>query len=296
MLTAQKSYSRYLPTSQEALDWKLYVTDSGFTKIDPGSPYPPEKHPPEYMLDPEKGRILNIYEIVYITRGKGSFDSDASGKYPVTAGTFFLLFPGVRHRYRPDPKTGWDECWVGFNGEYAKTLMSPPFFSPESPVFNIGLHEPLLKLFMDITELMQTEPFGYRHIIAAKTIEILAHAYALSHGKGIRSETNEKLIREACFHILEHSEELVDFAALSRRLGTSYSTFRRTFRQHTGLAPNQYLLQIRIRKAESLLSTTRIPIQEIAEKTGFESTYYFSRIFKLKTGLSPRDYRKQSQQ
>ena len=296
MLTAQKSYSKYLPTSQEAMAWQLYVTDGGFTKVDPGSPYPPGKHPPEYALDPQKGRVLNIYEIVYITRGKGSFTAGTGEMHPVTAGTAFLLFPGVRHRYHPDPETGWDECWIGFNGDYAKTLMSPPFFSPESPVFYIGLHETLLKLFMDIAELMQTEPFGYRHIIAAKTTEILAQVYALSHGETIRSQSNEKLMREACFHILEHSEEPIDFAALSRRLGTSYSTFRRIFRRHTGLAPNQYLLQIRIRKAESLLTGTTIPIQEIAEKTGFESTYYFSRIFKIKTGLAPRDCRKQSQQ
>ena len=278
------------------MDWKLYMTDGGFTKIAPGSPYPPGKHPPEYALDPKKGRVLDIYEIVYITRGKGSFSSEVSGTNTVTAGTAFLLFPGVRHRYHPDPKTGWDEFWIGFSGDYAKTLMSPPFFSPENPVLNIGLHEPLLKLFMDIAELTQTEPFGYRHIIAAKTTEILAHAYALSHGETIRSASNEKLVREACFYILEHAEEPIDFAAMSRRLGTSYSTLRRTFRRHTGLAPNQYLLQIRIRKAESLLNTTTIPIQEIAEKTGFQSMYYFSRIFRIKTGLSPREYRKKSLQ
>ncbi len=296
MIPADKNaYSRYLPTSRKAMDWKLYVTDCGFTMVASGSPYPPEKHPPEYMLDPERGRVLNIFEIVYITRGKGTFISDISGTHSVTPGTAFLLFPGVRHRYHPDPKTGWDEFWVGFKGEYAKTLMSPPFFEPEDPVLHIGLYEPLLKLYMEIAELMQTEPFGYRHIIAAKTTEILAHVYARSHGKTIRSEANEKLVREACCHILEYAGKPVDFAALSRRLGASYSTFRRVFRLHTGLAPNQYLLQIRIRKAESLLSTTVIPVQEIAAKTGFESNYYFSRMFKAKTGFSPRAYRRQSQ-
>jgi len=69
-------------------------------------------------------------------------------------------------------------------------------------------------------------------------------------------------------------------------------SFRRLFKQHTGLSPNQYLLEIRIRKAQSLLTNTALSVQRISEETGFESSFYFSRFFKQRTGLSPLNYRK----
>lgn len=290
-----KAYSRYLPTSQAALDWGLHVTDCGYTDIAPGSAYPPAEHPAQYRLDGENGRVLQEYQIVYIAHGKGMFRSGENPPCTVNAGTVFLLFPGIRHYYRPDPETGWHEFWIGFNGDQAHTLMCPPFFSPETPLFHIGLHQPLVELFMDICGMMQNEPFGYRHIIAAKTTEILARVHARSQGKSSLSPTSEKLVKEVCCHILEHAGESIDFELLARDLGTSYSSLRRIFKQHTGLAPNQYLLQLRIRNAETLLGTTNMPVQDIAEKTGFSSNYYFSRLFKEKTGRSPSDCRNQAQ-
>lgn len=75
----------------------------------------------------------------------------------------------------------------------------------------------------------------------------------------------------------------------------SYATFRRVFRQHTGLPPNQYLLNLRIHKAKALLGNSRMPVKEIAEATGFDSIYYFSRLFKQKTGMAPIQWRSPQQ-
>ena len=295
MIENKDAYSRYLPTSPEAEKWGLFVTDCGFTRIVPGSPYPPGSHPPEYALDWQTSRVLREYQIVYITAGKGHFQSGRKRSRVVVPGTVFLLFPGVPHRYRPDGDTGWDEFWVGFNGTYADTLMSPPFFSPDKPLFRIGLHEQLLEIFLEIADLTQMEPFGFRHVIASKTSEILARIYAGSRRKNVKPDAKEERIREARCYLLEHVAAPVDFENLARQMGLSYATFRRAFRHHTGLAPNQYLLNLRIQKAKALLSNSRMPVQEIAVATGFDSIYYFSRMFKQKTGMAPIQWRSLSE-
>jgi AraC-like ligand binding domain len=46
----------------------------------------------------------------------------------VDAGQVIFLFPGVWHRYRPDEKTGWDEHWVGFDGDVARRWVRNNFF------------------------------------------------------------------------------------------------------------------------------------------------------------------------
>ena len=294
MHSKKKVYARFLPISQDVKLWDLYVINSGYTRVEPGDSYPPwEERPEKIPLNWEKGRIVDEYEIIYITRGSGTFSSKQTGTVPVQAGSIILLFPGVWHHYRPDPETGWDEHWTGFKGPYADRLISG-LFDPARPVLPIGFHEPLLSLFLNIEEMMGSQPDGYRNIIAAQTTEIIARIHALTQGRSDRSKAVEDLINEACCHLIDHMTETVDYNRLAKKLGVGYSTFRRIFKQQTGLAPSQYQLHLRLLKAEDLLRNTLMPVGEIADQLGFESLYYFSRIYKKKQGHSPTESRKRT--
>ena len=50
-----------------------------------------------------------------------------------------MLFPGERHTYRPDANTGWTEYWVGFKGDGADEWIRNGYFSPSTPLLNIGI-------------------------------------------------------------------------------------------------------------------------------------------------------------
>jgi len=84
----------------------------------------------------------------------------------------------------------------------------------------------------------------------------------------------------------------VDFAEEAAQGGMSLSTFRRRWQEVFSLPPGQYLLQIRIHEACRLLVETLEPIREIARRTGFEDELYFSRRFRIRMGVAPREYRK----
>jgi AraC-like DNA-binding protein len=58
------------------------------------------------------------------------------------------------------------------------------------------------------------------------------------------------------------------------------------------MPPIQYHLQLRIKQAEIMLTSSNKTIKEISYELGFESAFYFSRVFKEKTNISPVDYRK----
>lgn len=75
-----------------------------------------------------------------------------------------------------------------------------------------------------------------------------------------------------------------------------YSKFRKLFKSETGYSPHQYHLNLRINKAKELLQTTELNIKEIAYQTGFESEFYFSKLFRKKSGISPTDYRTKKRQ
>jgi AraC family transcriptional regulator len=64
------------------------------------------------------------------------------------------------------------------------------------------------------------------------------------------------------------------------------------FRAATGCTPHQYLLQLRIEKAQSLMKDQFLRIIDIAESCGFASQSQFSRVFRQVIGVTPRQYRR----
>lgn len=79
---------------------------------------------------------------------------------------------------------------------------------------------------------------------------------------------------------------------LAARAATSPRTFARRFRQQTGTTPLQWLLTVRVRRAQELLETTVRPVDEIAAATGFDAPVTFRARFQRIVGVSPATYRR----
>lgn len=92
-------------------------------------------------------------------------------------------------------------------------------------------------------------------------------------------------------YIHEHYNEPLSTAALAEHFYMSKSHLCRIFKDATGKTPVRYLNEFRIKKACVLLSGTNERISDIAAKTGFESLYYFDRIFKKQIGVSPLNFK-----
>lgn len=287
-----RNYHKYLPITATEKEWGFYVNTVGYTHINPREKYPSLKgHPPTHAFTWNKGRILNGYYLVFISKGQGVFESALTTPHIISEGTCFFLFPNVWHRYKPSLKTGWEEYWVGFNGTYPDDIMSKNFFSARNPFVQVGLNEQLLILFHHLLEIVQSANPGYHQVISGIALEILGLAYTISMHKKQSEDPDKQLIHKAMFLLRESLEKPVDMQKLIYELPMGYSKFRKMFKVITGHSPHQYHLNLRINKAKELLQTTELNINEIAYQTGFESEFYFSRFFKKKIGLSPTDYR-----
>ena len=134
MTPESKSRRKYLAINPSDQAWGLAINSVGRQTIAENEVYPPQEHPTRYLFNTKSGRILNEYQLLYITKGKGSFSSEPSGLCQIKEGCMFLLFPGERHTYMPDKSTGWNEYWIGFNGAIMDERVRNGFFSKESPV------------------------------------------------------------------------------------------------------------------------------------------------------------------
>lgn len=84
----------------------------------------------------------------------------------------------------------------------------------------------------------------------------------------------------------------VDFAAETEALHLSTPHFRRLFRAHTGMPPLEYLLHCRMQAAAQALHDPRRQIKAIAAAYGYDDPAQFSKLFKVRLGLSPLQYRR----
>ena len=72
----------------------------------------------------------------------------------------------------------------------------------------------------------------------------------------------------------------------------SQSRFNHIFKEKTGIAPKSYFLNLKIKKACTLLEMTDLPISEITKSVGYSDPFGFSKLFTKRCGLSPLNYRK----
>jgi len=88
-----------------------------------------------------------------------------------------------------------------------------------------------------------------------------------------------------------HEDLSINYLAERANQHTDY--FSRLFQQYTGERPLKYIHEKRIERAQYLMVTTGMTYAEIAAQTGFANIFYFSKIFKKITGMSPGHYKKQ---
>lgn len=94
-------------------------------------------------------------------------------------------------------------------------------------------------------------------------------------------------IRRSQLYIAEYLDAPLTIDTLSQRVHLSATQFKTLFKRHTGISPMHYIMTQRMEKAKALLTHTDLPIQQVAEQTGYSDLSAFSRRFRQHFGLSP---------
>jgi len=288
------NYCKYLPTSSEDERWGMCVLNAGCNRIGAHVDYPAPEHPAHHYFNWRKGRILDEYQIIYIPFGNGVFESAGRELQQIKEGTIIFLFPGEWHRFKPAAEKGWDEFWVGFKGMFIENIMRQHFLSKKNAVHEIGLSEKIIHLFTDIIEITKEERTGYQPLVSGIVMHLLGEIHSLTKQQFYAGEEGtESIINKARIIFRTNIDQGINIEKVAEELCVSYAWFRKAFKTYTGIAPHQYLIQLKIEKAKMLLTDCSRSIKEIAFSLNFESPFYFSRLFKEKTGFSPDVYRKQ---
>ncbi|MBN2292310.1 MAG: AraC family transcriptional regulator [Pirellulales bacterium] len=301
MPKGNESFFRYLSVSPRTSTWGLYITGAGSSRVSPQGDLAAGVHPEMYSFTWDNGRTLPEYQIIYITRGGGEFESEPAGRCMLSAGDVVFLFPDVWHRYRPIPNRGWDTYWIGMSGEFLHHLQARGFISPEEPILHAGVDDTLLHPFLTVLDRIRVPQIDNPLLLSVSVMEILSRVFAPAETEPSEPDQGsladvrafeDRIVAQAIRFIWNHShrpmtvEDVVSAVPLTRR------TLERRFNDVLGRTIHDEIVYCRIERIKRMLEETSLPMKRIASATGFSSSQHMSKVFHRLEGSAPAEYRR----
>lgn len=251
---------------------------------------------PGYTAQPYEKRFNGYYGIQYNHEGALEFGINDDPRAVVEGPYAFISYPGDTFWYGcPGDHSARHHCYVCFSGPRIDEFIAGGLLTPvrTNALVPVILAERFYASFRELLHELdrpggETEPrvFLLLEDLLLQLQEQPKRKYAISR-------FCEKEISELRTEILRDPVAEWDFAAEARRLSVSEAHFRRLFREVTGCPVKRFLIEARLNRAANLLTSTALPLSEVARQCGFDDEFYFSRLFRLHRRVTASAYRKE---
>ena len=216
----------------------------------------------------------------YVLQGTGYVNG-----VPVHAGQGFYLPPNVYHAYHPDPENPWQYCWFTASPEVGRQFLVPMLEPDKNGVFECPYIGQVERIFSQLIEcpraIQQSEAFY--HIFS-----LLRLHQPQTASSGLKQELH---VRKAKEYIEAHLSERLTVGDVANAVFLHPQYLSTLFLRYERMTTKDYILHTKLYSACKLLLQSQLQIKEIAHDLGFSDIYTFSKIFKAKIGMSPREYR-----
>ncbi len=257
----------------------LYVTDIGY--------YPKARY---HFIERPKGAEEDI--LIYVVEGVGYVAID-NRKFTLRSNQFIVIPRAKQHYYMTDDKNPWTIYWMHvtgrgriiFEGLFSKVTTIAP-----SDTSRIAER---LRLFDEIIEILS---LGYSpgnlEYANLCLLHLIASFKYIEQFRKVNYSTGKDIVKKAILYMKQHIDKKMSLEELAAHFEISVPHFSRLFRQRTRHSPIDYFIQLKMQYACQLLDYSNLRIHEVANATGYDDTYYFSRIFKKVMGVAPLHYKK----
>ncbi len=254
------------------------------------------------------GESHDFWEFVYVTRGEINIAADTS-EYLLKSGEMAFHKPNEFHSINVKCPKGASVIISTF--ESRSTSMQ--FFEnkimllddEEKQILQKILSEgqKALEIFPKITPVTgmkrkKSSPPGTEQLIKISFESLLIHIYRRKdlifrkdrYTFSPQQYFDNKLVEDTVKYLNYNVYKNITLDEVSHHLGVSSSKIKKTFKEYKKQSIIEYFIDLKIKTAKQLVSENDLNFSQIAEKLGYKSIHYFSRIFKNKTGMTLSDY------
>lgn len=228
----------------------------------------------------------NHYEIYYLAKGSVRYFIE-DRIYDLEEGDAVLIPPRIIHKTATLKNSSAERVMIAFTNEFIMRSPSDKIFGCFESVF--FKKPPISDLVQKAEEEARRRDVWSEELTADFIREILICLTRLSGDVYEKEHINRTAVSRAVKYISESFSSELSLGELSQKFALSPSHFSRQFKAFTGFGVSEYITLVRIKNAEALLMTTNCSITEIAAKCGFNSSSYFTAVFRRVRGVTPME-------
>ena len=233
-----------------------------------------------YEISRENSRVACIE---YIEKGAGILKIDDQTFYPEEGDSYFLQI-GTNHHYFSDTENPWQKIFINVSGSLVDSLIDGYGLKNAYYFKRLDLREEMHGILDLAKENRSNSAEEIVCILNRIFFKMRGHLKDMS-----RSESVAERMKE---YLQNHAASKFRMEELCRYISRSESQAIKIYKAAYGITPYAYFLNRKIKLAKDMLLNTNLSEKQIADKLNFADEYYFSNVFKQKTGVSPSKYRK----
>ena len=227
--------------------------------------------------------IRPIYYLHLVTAGTGVMHV-GDNLFELKEGTLFFFFPAVPYTITADEDFRY--IYISFMGQGVSPLFEK---------LGIVLNHPVFQGFSHLIDLWMSSIVRVTQINAnILTESVLLHtlSYISRSTNCVENNKNsENLLPMIVDYVDTHyRENSITLRSVADMFSYTEKYLSRFFKTRMGIGFNEYVNELRLQYARQLISEGLVTVSKIAQHCGFGDPLYFSKVFKKKTGMSPREY------
>lgn len=238
-----------------------------------------------------KDYAFDCHRILFVQEGEGTLLTQGKS-FPVSEGSLCVLLSGNAHRIELAPGTKLKGRWVHFHASYEdrelyRNLNMQPTVRAADYEETLALYD---RLFAWLASPRPTRGLRLKAIML-DLISGIVEQMAIDESEDAPTQDLQKL-DAVMQYIDDHLADNITVEDLAKQVYLHPNYFIMFFKGLMGISPIQYVNNRRMEAAKNLLLDPESNVSEVANRVGMQ-IYYFSRVFKSYTGLTPSRYRKQ---
>lgn len=281
-LTSSARYKCLEDLQKDSVD--LCLTYCGWEYCEPSHRFGPNKR---------ESYVLHI-----IKEGKGVLEINKN-KYELGPGDAFVIPPGKEAWYEADKDDPWSYMWIGFAGIRADECIGSAGFNVRNPVRRINCVEKINEYIDQMLEAYQLsyanelKRNGFLNLALSVLIEDYHQNPEEWGGSMVHPYPGSVYVKHAMEYITNHYNERLRINELADFIGVNRSYLTSSFKKSIGCSPQEFLVDLRMKKAKSLLKKSDMTVSAVASAVGYADQLAFSKAFKRYCGMSPRMYKEE---
>ncbi|MCY9659912.1 AraC family transcriptional regulator [Paenibacillus chondroitinus] len=236
-----------------------------------------------------------LHTFSYVLGGEGVLELEGE-KHTLRAGDLFQVRPGTFMRITTTPEQ--PVCFISFqfhyrithweNGEMLQTVCGDrlPVSGNYAPIGQMAIEEG----FRNGLQIWESKEDGYEWRVKLEFLNVIQKVNELTNME--HEETPTVIaVQKATAYIKKHFQQPISREIVAEHVSLSPGYLSIAFKKYIGLGIVAYIVKMRLDHAKYLLKSSKLPIRDVSDACGFTDSFYFTRVFKKETGMSPRDYR-----